>query len=85
MFKKVRYERMRRILTSVLMLTLISGASSVAYANNLAAPDQGIADTRYRSMSIQGINIAYREAGDPANLAIVFSMDSRHPAICIVS
>lgn len=71
MFKKTRYEQMQRLLMPVLTLVLMTGASSSVHANTPGTPDHGITDARYRSMSIQGINIAYREAGDPSNPAIV--------------
>lgn len=65
--------RMHLGLAQVLALTLLSSTSQyvVADANELAAADQRVTDTRYRSETIQGINIAYRESGDPANPAIV--------------
>lgn len=71
MLNKSGYERIRRVLVPVLTLALMGGASSIAHANTPDTPDQDITDARYRSISIQGINIAYREAGDPANPAIV--------------
>jgi len=63
----------RLVLAPVLALTLLTGPSqyALADASGLAAADNRITDTRYRSETIQGINIAYREAGDPANPAIV--------------
>ncbi|MFT5111446.1 MAG: pimeloyl-ACP methyl ester carboxylesterase [Parasphingorhabdus sp.] len=36
-----------------------------------AAADNQVSDARFRSMKIQGIDIAYREAGDPSNPAVV--------------
>ncbi|MFT6876253.1 MAG: pimeloyl-ACP methyl ester carboxylesterase [Granulosicoccus sp.] len=59
------------ILSPLLALTLMTSVLPFAEANTPGRPDQRITDTRYKSTSIQGINIAYREAGDPANPTIV--------------
>ena len=71
MFKKPKYGPMRCVLKPLLALTLMTGVLPFAQANTPDTPDQRITDARYRTMSIQGINIAYREAGDPSNPAIV--------------
>ena len=42
-----------------------------ASTDTLSTADNRITDARFRSMEIQGIDIAYREAGDPSNPAIV--------------
>jgi pimeloyl-ACP methyl ester carboxylesterase len=61
----------RGVLLPLLALTLMTSAMSYAEANTPGRPDQRITDARYRSTTIQDINIAYREAGDPANPTIV--------------
>ena len=71
MFNKPKNGRTLSLLSPLLALTLMSGALPFVQANMPDTPDQNITDARYRSMSIQGIDIAYREAGDPANPAIV--------------
>ncbi len=42
-----------------------------ASTGTVSTADNRITDARFRSMEIQGIDIAYREAGDPSNPAIV--------------
>ncbi|MFT5658192.1 MAG: pimeloyl-ACP methyl ester carboxylesterase, partial [Gammaproteobacteria bacterium] len=39
--------------------------------NFVAAADNRVNDARFRSMEIQGIDVAYREAGDPSNPTLV--------------
>lgn len=53
-------------------LTGITTLSAQAAGSSLEpAADNRITDVRFRSMEIQGINIAYREAGDPSKPAIL--------------
>lgn len=52
-------------LVGVTPYTASAGTGAVSTADNR------ITDARFRSMEIQGIDIAYREAGDPSNPAIV--------------
>lgn len=54
----------------LLALALLGGTPLYANTDSPAA-DKSVIDARYRSATIQGINIAYREAGDPSNPAIV--------------
>ena len=42
-----------------------------ANTSPVSAADNRITDARFRTIEIQGINIAYREAGDPSNPVIV--------------
>ena len=51
---------------------LLAVQSSIATAmGSTATADSRINDARYRSQQIQGIDVAYREAGDPGRPAIV--------------
>ncbi|MFK7861796.1 MAG: alpha/beta fold hydrolase [Granulosicoccus sp.] len=73
MFVKTIHRPIRFALVPLLALTLLNSPLQYAFADEEkpATADNRITDTRYRSESIQGIDIAYREAGDPANPAIV--------------
>lgn len=73
MFNKPINRPIRCALAPILALTLLNAPLHYAYAgaNDSDTADHRITDTRYRSETIQGINIAYREAGDPKNPAIV--------------
>jgi len=53
--------------------TLVGVTPYTASASTSTVPtaDNRITDARFRSMEIQGIDIAYREAGDPSNPSIV--------------
>lgn len=61
------------LLVSGIALSTIVGLTplTVQASETQELADSGIADARFRSMEIQGIDIAYREAGDPANPALV--------------
>lgn len=50
--------------------TTIVQAATSSTATQVSADDR-VADARYRHMEIQGIDIAYREAGDPSKPTIV--------------
>jgi len=58
-------------LFAMLGLTLFTARAGVTNPAPPAAADSRISDARYRSIEVQGIDIAYREAGDPARPAIV--------------
>lgn len=53
------------LLTAALLVSLCSPAFASAKA------DDRVSDVRYRSTEIGGVNVAYREAGDPAQPAVV--------------
>ena len=61
------------LIAGLAISTLVGVTPYSASASTGAAPtaDNRITDARFRSMEIQGIDIAYREAGDPSNPAIV--------------
>jgi len=61
------------LIAGLAVSTLVGFTPLTASANtgSVSAADDRITDARFRSMEIQGIDIAYREAGDPANPAIV--------------
>ena len=58
------------LVTTVWFLTISVQAASMENTN-LASADNKIIDARYRHAQIQGIDIAYREAGDPTRPAIL--------------
>ena len=63
--------------TAVAMMAMVATTSFPTLANETIAPtepsiaDSSGTDARYRSLEIQGIDIAYREAGEATNPAIV--------------
>lgn len=61
------------LLASGIVLSAIALLAPLAVqaSETQAIADSRITDARFRSMEIQGIDIAYREAGDPSNPAIV--------------
>ena len=67
----------QRLSAALLAAILFSGAASLGTPKSIQAAEPLVAahpavDTvRHRKIEIQGIEIAYREAGDPANSAIV--------------
>ena len=69
MFNVLIKKRIRHVLSPLISLAMLTSVS-LASANN-GEPDKGVTDTRYLRQSIQGIEIAYREAGDPSNPALV--------------
>jgi len=56
---------------AIFALVLMAAGPANAGTASVAKADSRVADTRYRSMEIQGVNIAYREAGDPSRPTIV--------------
>ena len=65
----------RRLLTliviSALAFSWLTSLPGHADPSISATPDDRMTDTRFRSMEIQGINVAYREAGDTSRPNIV--------------
>jgi len=61
------------LIAGLAISTLVGVTPYIASASTgtVSTADNRISDARFRSMEIQGIDIAYREAGDPANPAIV--------------
>ncbi|MFT5259154.1 MAG: pimeloyl-ACP methyl ester carboxylesterase [Cryomorphaceae bacterium] len=64
------------LLVSAVVLSAVAGITPLSIqaaseASQSIASDNRITDTRFRSMEIQGIDIAYREAGDPSNPSLV--------------
>jgi len=61
------------LIAGLAISTLVGITAYTASASTATASpaDNRITDARFRSMEIQGIDIAYREAGDPSNPAIV--------------
>lgn len=55
----------------MMALAMLVSAVMQAPVAESAEPDSLITDTRYLSMQIDGVDIAYREAGDPAKQTIV--------------
>jgi len=55
-------------ISTLVGITLYTASASTG---TVSTADNRITDARFRSMEIQGIDIAYREAGDPSNPAIV--------------
>jgi pimeloyl-ACP methyl ester carboxylesterase len=55
-------------ISTLVGVTLYTASASTG---TVSTADNRITDARFRSMEIQGIDIAYREAGDPSNPAIV--------------
>ena len=66
-----RVKHLRLFITPILAIALLGGAPHYAIGDTSISADKATSDARYRSATIQGINIAYREAGDPSNPAIV--------------
>ena len=65
---------LKLIISGVALSALVGFSPATTQASesvSLATADNRISDTRFRTMSIQGIDIAYREAGDPSNPAVV--------------
>ena len=62
-----------KLLASGIALSAIVGLTPMTtQANEIkVAADSRATDARFHSMEIQGIDIAYREAGDPSNSAVV--------------
>ena len=63
-----------KLLIAGLAVSTLAGVTvytTSASTSAMPVADNRITDARFRSMEIQGIDIAYREAGDPANPAIV--------------
>jgi pimeloyl-ACP methyl ester carboxylesterase len=58
-------------LFAMLGLATLTTQSAMADTAELASADSRITDARYRHMEIQGIDIAYREAGDPSKPTIL--------------
>ena len=56
---------------ALLALAAFNPGVVAAFTGSQGIADDRINDTRFRSIEIQGIDIAYREAGDPSNPAIV--------------
>ena len=66
--------RLSKLLFAGLAISTLAGVTpyiSSASTGPVSTADNRITDARFRSMQIQGIDIAYREAGDPSNPAIV--------------
>lgn len=66
--------KLLNLLTAGIALSALVGFTPLpagAATSHEPVADQRITDVRFRSIEIQGIDIAYREAGDPANPAIV--------------
>lgn len=66
--------RFSKLLIAGLTISTLAGVTpytASAGTGEVSTADNRITDARFRSMEIQGIDIAYREAGDPSNPAIV--------------
>jgi len=66
--------KISKLLIAGLAISTLFGVTSYtasASTGTVSTADNRITDARFRSMEIQGIDIAYREAGDPSNPAIV--------------
>lgn len=66
--------KLSKLLIAGLAISTLVGLApypASASSGSETAADNRITDARFRSMEIQGIDIAYREAGDPSNPAIV--------------
>ena len=61
------FTRPASLLAAALLATTLVQATAASAAN----ADNAAVTTHYGSLEIQGIDIAYREAGHPANPAIV--------------
>ena len=53
------------------MISSVGNKTVQAVEANATVGETGLATVRYRSMKIQGIDIAYREAGDPSKPAVI--------------
>lgn len=63
-----------RLIAGIALSTLIGFTPLVlqaGYADPVPAADNRVTDARFRTIEIQGIEIAYREAGDPSNPSLV--------------
>jgi pimeloyl-ACP methyl ester carboxylesterase len=67
----------RRVVTAVLAILGLSAIvtqsaiAATAETTNRVSADSRISDTRYRHIEIQGVDIAYREAGNPSKPTIL--------------
>lgn len=58
-------------LLTLLGLSALATLSANKGTSNFLSADNRIADARYRHMEIQGVDVAYREAGDPSKPTIL--------------
>ena len=66
--------KLSKLVIAGLAISILAGVTpytATAINGTVPTADHRITDTRFRSIEIQGIDIAYREAGDPSNPAIV--------------
>ncbi len=61
----------RLFLAAAISLTALTATAPATLAGPVVEVRESITDVKYRSARIQGINIAYREAGNPARPTIV--------------
>ena len=61
----------RLFLASAVSLAAVGTAAANPEATPLVPVDEQVTDTKYRSIHVQDVNIAYREAGSPDRPAIV--------------
>jgi len=69
----MKHKFSKLLIAGLTISTLVGATANTSSANTgtLSPADNRMTDARFRNMEIQGIDIAYREAGDPSNPTII--------------